>query len=122
MTRRYTDTTLTLLVKNTDLRTARNVYVTICQYSPDDLATTNFQSINSGINSYDRKEVTIQSNSVTYSNPNTTVIVNLTQEQNAMFKEGHVRVQINWIDSSGKRKATVVRRMKHHENLHEEVI
>lgn len=121
MTRRYTDQTLTLLVRNQNLTTARKVYVTISQYIPEDTVSNSTDSLY-GSSAYDRKELTIQSNSVTYSNPNTTVIVQISQEQNAMFKEGYVRVQINWIDSAGKRKATIVKKLRHNENLYEEVL
>jgi hypothetical protein len=119
MTRRYTDTTLTLLVKNTDLRTARQVYVTISQNLPEDLDPS--ENGTYGV-PFGKNEITIQANSVSYSSPNTIVIVYLTQEQNAQFKSGYVRMQINWIDNAGKRKATVIKRIKHIGNLHEEVI
>lgn len=122
MTRRYTDQTLTLLVKNRDLRNSSGVYITISQYTPEDvIQNTTSASFYSGT-SYDKTELTLQAKSVSYSNPNSVVLVDLTQEQNALFKEGYVRIQINWIDSSHKRKATVVKRLRHHENLHEEVI
>lgn len=122
MTRRYTDTTLTLLVKNRDLSNAQHVYVTISQYIPDDVDLANTGSSWNYSNMFDKKEITIESNSISYTDPNTIVIVNISQEQNGQFKEGYVRIQINWIDQSGKRKATVVKRLKHHENLHEEVL
>ncbi len=119
MTRRYTDTTLTLLLKNVNLSSARQVYVTISQNAPEDIDPSDGNGYNA---LFDKKEITIQSNSVSYSSPNTTVVVNLTQAQNSQFKTGYVRLQVNWIDSSGKRKASVIKRIKHHANLHEEVI
>lgn len=122
MTRRYTDATLTLLVKNRDLTSASHVYVTISQYIPDDLINSNAGVAFYGGNQFDKKKITIESTNVSYANPNTVVVINLNQEQNAMFKEGYVRIQINWIDSSNKRKATVVKRLRHYENLHEEVL
>ena len=123
MPRRYTDTTLTFLVKNTNLSSARKVYVTISQYIPDDLSQANLNSsVYSGGSTYAKEEITVQSNSVAYSSPNTIVIIDLTQEQTARFKNGYVRCQVNWIDSTGKRKATAVKRVRHYENLHEEVL
>ena len=122
MTRRYTDTTLTLLVKNRNITTASHVYVTLSQYIPDDVngSSTDLTFYSGGF--FRKKKLTIESSSVSYSNPNTIVVINLTQEQNAMFQEGYIRIQINWIDSSNNRKATVIKRIRHHANLHEEVL
>ncbi len=106
MPRRYTDTTLSLLVKNRDLSNASHVYVTICQYIPEDVSNTT-SGFNMGINS--KKETTIEATSVSYSNPNTVIVINLTQEQNALFEEGFVLLQVNWIYSNNKRKATIVK-------------
>lgn len=120
MTRRYTDASLTLLVRNTDLRNMRHVYVTFSQYIPEDVkgddAPMSFGNLSK------KETVTIETTNVTYNNPNTLVVVALNQQNSSKFKTGYLRVQINWIDTNNKRHATVVKKIKHKPNIYEEVL
>ena len=122
MPRRYTDSSLTLLVRNLDLRSARKVYVTISQYQPVDCYPSDYGSGYTSGGPFGKQETTIQVSNITYTSPNTLLVVNLTQQNTAAFKSGYLRVQVNWIDSSGKRKATVIKKIRHRANLHEEVL
>lgn len=123
MTRRYTDTSLTFLVKNRDLRNASHVYVTFSQHIPEDLTPDDIGSLyNIAGGNHTVETITIEASNITYSSPNSLVIIDLSQAQTSNFQEGFVRVQVNWLDSSGKRKATVTKKIKHRPNLCEEVL
>lgn len=121
MTRRYTDSSLTLLVKNKNLTSASHVYVTFSQYSPEDVRADDAGSIYRG-GLASKESVTIECTNVSYVSPNSVLVVALNQEQSSKFKNGYLRVQVNWLDSGNKRHATVVKKIRHRPNIYEEVL
>lgn len=82
----YTTPTITLMV-DADL-TGMSVYVTIEQ---------------------GETEITIDDATVTVEGGSSTIDVTLTQAQTALFSRGSCNVQVNWMDATGNRTATVVR-------------
>lgn len=121
MSRRYTDSSFTLLVRNTNLSNARSIYVTFSQYQPEDVLSDDVaQAYSGGLNA--KVSETVQCTNRTYTSPNTVLVVGLNQAKTAKFKHGYLRVQVNWIDSSGNRHATVVKKIRHRPNIYEEVI
>ncbi len=61
--------------------------------------------------------VDVQASSVTYDDPDTTVEVDLTQEQTGKFQSGQVQVQLNWLYPNGKRDAVEVKNLVVDRNL-----
>lgn len=82
----YTTPTITLMV-NADL-TGMTVYVTLEQ---------------------GETAITIDDAVVTVEDGHTTIEVTLSQAETAAFSRGSCNVQVNWMDVTGKRTATVVR-------------
>lgn len=121
MSRRYTDASFTLLVRNTNLTNASKIYVTFSQYQPEDVLADDVEHMYSGGLNTKVTESVLCSNR-TYNSPNTVLIVGLNQTKTAKFKNGYLRVQVNWLDSSGNRHATVVKKIRHRPNIQEEVI
>lgn len=52
----------------------------------------------------------------------TTLTVQLTQEQTGMLRQGSARVQVNWIDEGGHRNATTIREVEVDGNLLDRVV
>lgn len=64
-----------------------------------------------------RTEITVPSKDVTYDGKDTKVTVELTQKQTGSFKEGSVKVQVNWVTPDNKRDAVRVKSKDCYENL-----
>lgn len=74
--------------------------------------------------SYQQKtrELDVKASSVTFDGTDSTVEVNLTQEQTGLFKKGSIQVQVNWISQDGNRDATFASEEMVVDNLLEKVI
>lgn len=102
--RQYTSPLQTLFIKGYQLEDTDRVFVT---YS-DKLR---------------KKVVTVTDCTVTAEEDGTRIDVQLTQEDTGKFcTHEPISVQVNWITSSGKRKATAVANIRCEENLIKEVI
>lgn len=97
--RRYTTPTIELTVRGADL-TGCDCWVSIAQ---------------------GKAKLEIQA-TPTLDGEDTTLTVQLTQEQTGMLSRGDARVQVNWIDQSGNRNATTIRTVEVDGNLMERVI
>lgn len=56
-----------------------------------------------------KAELDVKAASVSYDGADTTVTVELTQAQTALFRPGAVQVQANWVTADGRRDATLVK-------------
>lgn len=97
--RRYTTPTIELTVHGADL-TGCECWVSIIQ---------------------GKAKIEIQA-TPTLDGEDTTLTVQLTQEQTGMLSRGSARVQVNWIDEGGHRNATTIREVEVSGNLLERVI
>ena len=95
MATQYTTPTLKLLVEDADLTDCR-VFVSLQQRGA---------------------ELDLEADSVAHDSPDTIIRVRLTQAQTALFSEGRVRVQVNWITPDGYRDATERRDVRWDGNL-----
>lgn len=66
--------------------------------------------------------VDVKATEVSYDGSDSTVTVELTQEQSGRFREGKALVQINWVYPDGKRDATVKKDMDVTGNLLSKVV
>lgn len=101
---RYTTPALPLEIEGIDLTQQQDVYVSIVQGG---------------------KELRKSGNALTISfdGESTTIVVTLSQEETASFKERlSVAVQVNWINSAGQRDATDIAALDVTRNLLDEVI
>lgn len=69
-----------------------------------------------------KAELDVKASSVTYDGEDSTVSVELTQEQTAKFKAGTVEMQVNWVTPQGKRDATTKKSQEVLVNLLERVV
>lgn len=67
------------------------------------------------------RELDVEPVSVALDGEDTVLTVDLTQEQTAAFREGAVKVQVNWVTQEGRRDATVIKSVSVLPNLLEEV-
>jgi len=67
------------------------------------------------------RELDVEPVSMEWDGEGTVLTVDLTQEQTAKFREGSVKVQVNWVTPEGRRDATVTKTIGVLENLLEEV-
>ena len=72
--------------------------------------------------SQDLVELEGKASSVTYDGNSTHVFLPLTQEQSAMFYEGDVYAQINWVTPDGIRDATLKTKVEWYDNLLDRVM
>lgn len=99
----YTDAPFTITVDDADFTAAQEIHVTVAQGEDVyfDLSESNTVQV------IGRSEL----------------LVELTQAQTGAFKDNEVaKMQVNWIDANGKRKATVVSSIKIKRNLLKGVI
>lgn len=68
-----------------------------------------------------RRELDIEATDVSYDGHDTTITVELTQQQTASFKQGAVEIQVNWISPQDKRNATTIAKQEVLGNLLERV-
>ncbi len=99
--RRYTTPTLPVFVQGIDL-TEFDVYVTLAQ-------RTHVKTVNADDMEYNEEG-------------NTRINVDLSQFETAEFREGAIKLQVNWVDTEGKRYATNEATIQMCGNLLEEVI
>lgn len=86
----YTTPTLELTIDGVDL-TGLTSYVTLVQ---------------------GETSLTIEDPPATYDGHRTTLAVTLTQAQTALFARGAADVQVNWLDTGGRRAATAVQSVR----------
>lgn len=113
---RYTTPAIALRVPNNDL-TSSKVWVTIRQRH---------------LNRVNRYETEVGYTTLTVDDANTALVdtdtyvtFSLSQDQSAMFdvsSSEQVYVQVNWMDSNGRRQATKIRPLENLENLLQEVL
>lgn len=99
----FTTPTLHLVVRGVDL-TPHEVYVTIEQAG---------------------RELDIRDGTVTYDEGGdgaTHIRVALTQTQTGAMRKGKAKVQVNWVDQTGKRNATIIREVDVLTNLLRRVV
>lgn len=99
MTIRYTTPTLELRIEGIDL-TECELLVTFSQGT---------------------QRLDVTPSNVTYDG-STHILVDLSQEQTAMFFDGPVNAQVNWIDVAGNRDATKIASLEWHGNLLNRVV
>lgn len=63
----------------------------------------------------------VQPSRVTYDG-DTHILVELSQEQTALFFEGSVKAQVNWLDPAGNRDATKIASLEWYGNLMNKVV
>lgn len=99
MTIRYTTPTIELKIESIDLTTC-DLLVSFSQ---------------------DMQRLDLKPSNVTYDGY-THILVELSQEQTALFFEGPVKVQVNWLDDAGHRDATKIGTLEWHGNLMNKVV
>lgn len=64
-----------------------------------------------------KRELDVEATSITFDESDSTIAVQLTQEQSAMFRAGKVKIQVNWITFDGYRGATEIKDVEWLPNL-----
>lgn len=64
-----------------------------------------------------KRELDVEATSITFDESDSTIAVQLTQEQSAIFRAGKVMIQVNWITFDGYRGATEIKEVMWLPNL-----
>lgn len=110
---RYTTPAIPLLVEGKDLTQGQEIYVSMEQ-GPKDFPTAALEKRDSDLTISTETHGQITDTSITFT---------LTQEESAMFNLNQsVEIQVNWINASGVREATEIKRIPVMRNLLDRVI